>query len=128
MGDVVANAYVAVVEDDLSLRRSLARLLRASGFEAISYDSAESFLTDDRKPSFDCILLDLQMDGASGFELNERLADQGSTTPVIYLTARPKGEALEEIGKAPFQAYLGKTDPGHVVLAAVRDAVEQNRK
>ena len=128
MGDLVANAYVAVVEDDLSLRRSLARLLRASGFEAITYASAESFLADKRKPRLDCILLDIQMDGASGHELNERLAAQGSTVPVIYLTARPQKEGVDEAGRAPFKAYLRKTDPGDVVLSAVRDATEQNRK
>jgi len=53
--------YVAVVDDDESLCRSFARLLRAAGFQQITYNSAESFLADTRRPQFGCLVLDIQL-------------------------------------------------------------------
>ena len=55
--------YVAVVDDDESLCRSVGRLLRAAGIEAVTYGSAEAFLEDAKRPQFDCLLLDVQLGG-----------------------------------------------------------------
>jgi FixJ family two-component response regulator len=55
------NVYVGVVDDDESLRRSLARLLRAAGMQPIAYASAEAFRADLKQPRFDCLVLDVQM-------------------------------------------------------------------
>lgn len=58
--------YVAVIDDDESLGRSLARLLRASGMQPITYVSAEAFLADTKQPRFDCLVLDVHLGGMSG--------------------------------------------------------------
>ncbi|MGH6609164.1 MAG: response regulator, partial [Burkholderiaceae bacterium] len=55
--------YVAVVDDDQSVCRSLARLLRAAGIQPITYGSAESFLADAKHPRFDCMVFDIQLGG-----------------------------------------------------------------
>ena len=77
MGNISRMTYVAIVEDDESLSRSLARLLRASGYHPVSYPSAESFLDDTKRPAFDCLVVDIQLEGMSGIELNEKLASVG---------------------------------------------------
>ena len=93
-----AKPYVAVVEDDESCRRSLARLLAASGYHPVGYHSAEAFLADSNRPTFQCLVVDIQLGGMSGVELKERLAASGSATPFIFLTAQ---EDAEELHQAP---------------------------
>jgi CheY-like chemotaxis protein len=120
------NMYVAVVDDDESLCRSLARLLRASGIRAVTYLSAEAFLDDTRRREFDCLVLDIQLGGISGIELNQRLAASDSTTPVIFLTAYDEPDVLELALRTPCAAYLRKTEPAEVVLGAIRQAVTRH--
>ena len=63
------NIYVAVVDDDESICRSFSRLLRAANFQPVTYASAEAFLADAQHPKFDCLVLDIQLEGMSGLEL-----------------------------------------------------------
>jgi PleD family two-component response regulator len=72
------NVYVGVVDDDESLRRSRARLLRAVGMRPVTYASAEDFRADLKKPHFDCLVLDLQLPGLSGLELRDQFAAEGT--------------------------------------------------
>ena len=69
--------YVAVVDDDESVCRSLGRLLRAAGFQPITYTSAESFLADKNRPQFGCLVLDIQLGAMSGIELAQKLVAEG---------------------------------------------------
>ena len=80
-----SHTYVAVVDDDPSVCRSVARLLRAAGMQPITYDSAEAFLADAKHPQFDTVVLDIQLGGMSGIELGRLLAK--ARVPVIYVTA-----------------------------------------
>lgn len=117
------NFYVAVIDDDESLCRSLSRLLRASGMQPVSYLSAEDFLADSKRPKFDCLVLDVQLGGMSGIELNQQLAASGSTTPVIYITAHDEPDVREQAFQTPCAAYLRKTEPAETVLGAVHQAI-----
>jgi len=114
------TTYVAIVDDDETICRSFARLLRAAGLQAVTYDSAESFLADRKRPQFGCLLLDIQLDGMSGLELAERLAGVEERTPIIFITAHDDPgvrSAAEALGCA---AYFRKTDSGKEVLEAIR--------
>jgi FixJ family two-component response regulator len=117
------QTYIAVVDDDESLCRSLSRLLRAAGLQPVSYASAEAFLADAKQPRFDCLVLDIQLDGISGIELYQRLKAVGSTIPVIYITAYDEPAARESALAAGCAGYFLKTDSGEVVLEAIRRAV-----
>ena len=125
MSNTLRN-YVAVIDDDESLCRSVGRLLRAAGMEAVMYDSAEAFLEDTKRPQFDCLLLDIQLGGMSGIELNQELAASGSTTPVIFITAHDEPEVRVKALQTPCVAYLRKTEPAEAVLAAIRKAIRPN--
>ena len=74
----------------------------------------------------DCILLDIQLGGMSGFELQTLLANSGSTIPVIFITAHDDPEIREQAKGTNCVAYLRKTDPGQAVLEAIRKAVHCN--
>jgi FixJ family two-component response regulator len=112
--------YVAVVDDDESLCRSFARLLRAASFHPITYDSAESFLADTRRPQFGCLVLDIQLGAMSGIELAQRLIAEGGHTPFIFVTAHSDPESRAEAEAAGCAAYFGKTDSGAEVIEAIR--------
>jgi FixJ family two-component response regulator len=114
---------IAIVDDDASLCQAMDRLLRAAGFQSLSYSSAEAFLQDGERGRLDCILLDIQLTGMSGFELQGMLAASGSTTPIIFITAYDDPETRDQALQTGCIAYLRKNDPGEMVLEAIRKAV-----
>ena len=117
--------YVALVDDDQSVRRSFARLLRAAGIQAITYSSAEAFLADKKRPHFDCVVLDVQLEGMSGIELGKIIATtQGHRAPVIYITAFDDPETRTQAEAAGCAAYFRKNDSGDDVLEAIRRLTE----
>ena len=83
---VTAAPIVHVVDDEPSMRRSLARLLGGAGYQVVPYTSAEEFLATAGPALTGCILLDLRLPGASGLELQAQLAGCGCLAPVIFLT------------------------------------------
>lgn len=112
--------YVAVVDDDESLCRSLGRLLRAAGIQPITYSSAEAFLADTKHPKFDCLIFDIQLGGMSGIELQRQLATEGGKTPIIFITAHDDPEARAEAEAGGCTAFFRKSDSGAEVLETIR--------
>ena len=121
-----SNIYIAVVDDDESICRSLSRLLRATGIQPITYHSAEAFLSDTKHPRFDCLVLDVQLGGMSGIELQRQLAAAGEKTPVIFITAHDSPETRETALAAGCAGYFRKTDSGTEVLKAIRRVATTN--
>jgi FixJ family two-component response regulator len=119
-----SRVCVAVVEDDESARRALSRVLRAQGMQLVSYDSAEAFLADTARPAFDCLLLDIELRGMSGIQLQQQLKAAGSSTPVIYITAHDEPAIREQAQALGCAAFLRKTSPCQVVVRAICDAVQ----
>jgi len=122
MGKLPPERSVAIIDDDESVCRSLARLLRASGIRSEYYSSAEAFLEDGRGDDFDCLILDLHLGGMSGIELQESLAKSGSPMPVIFITAHDEPDMRERAIRCGCVAYLSKSAPFSTVLAAVAAA------
>jgi len=118
--DNVTTTYVAVVDDDESVCRSFGRLLRAAGMQPITYNSAESFLSDKKHPQFSCLVLDIQLGGMSGIELAQRLTAVGTPTPIIFITAHDDPEARSAAEALGCAAYFQKTDSGKDVLETIR--------
>jgi FixJ family two-component response regulator len=114
--------YVAVVDDDESARRSFSRLLRAAGFQAVTYTSAEALLGDAKRPRFVCLLLDIQLEGMSGLELSRRLAGIGDQTPVIFITAVDDPQMKSDALSVGCAGFFKKTDSADLVLEAIRRA------
>ena len=118
--DNVTTTYVAVVDDDESVCRSFGRLLRAAGMQPITYNSAESFLSDKKHPQFSCLVLDIQLGGMSGIELAQRLTAVGTPTPIIFITAHDDPDARSAAETLGCAAYFRKTDSGNDVLDSIR--------
>jgi len=117
------NIYVAVVDDDESVCRSISRLLRAAHLQPITYNSAEAFLSDTKHPAFDCLVLDIQLGGMSGLELRDRLLGVKHATPVIFITAHDEPEVRAQAEASACAGFFRKTDSGDKVVAAIRRAV-----
>ena len=79
---------IAVIDDDQSFRVALVESLSSLGYGADGYASAEDYIGVVGGKSFDCVVTDIHMPGMSGLDLMKRLAAQGSTTPVVLITAR----------------------------------------
>src|SRR4051812_40281545 len=77
---------IHVVDDDDSVRRALMRLLRAAGFDAHGYASAEQFLRAIKEASGGCVILDMHMPGTGGLELQRLMAHEHSAIPIIFVS------------------------------------------
>ena len=117
---VPSRRYVAVIDDDASLCRSLARLLQHAGFQAITFESAEQFLADPLRAHFGCLLVDIQLDGMTGIEMHRRLLAEGDHTPVVYITAFDDPRAQTEATHLGSAGFFRKTDSGTEILETVR--------
>lgn len=117
-----ADACVAVVDDDAELLKSFARLLRAAGMRPVTYASAEALLADTMHPRFDCLVLDVQLPGMSGHELQEHLNALGWATPVVFITAFDDPRSRQRALAAGCAGYFAKSDAGREVLAAIHAA------
>lgn len=117
------DIHIAIVDDEDSLCRSMSRLLRAAGYQPAPFTSAEEFLEVASSRRFDCIVLDIQLNGMSGMDLHQKLLSAHILTPVIFITAQDSPEVREEALAASCAGFFRKTDPGDVVLAAIRQAV-----
>ena len=122
------NIYVAVVDDDESICRSFSRLLRAANFQPVTYASAEAFLADAKHPKFDCLVLDIQLEGMSGLELRKRLSVVKDSTPVVFITAHDDQDARAMAQEFGCAGFFKKTDSGADVLAAIRRATGLDRR
>jgi FixJ family two-component response regulator len=113
-----ARPVVAIVEDDVAMRRSLERLLSATGYETASFASAQEFLDSGVESRAQALVLDIHLDGMSGIELQRRLRAGGSTIPVVFITAYDQEETRAEAMAAGCVAYLCKAfDPERLQAA-----------
>ena len=118
---------VAIVEDETSNARAVARLLRASGMESVTFASAEEYLERADASEVDCVVLDIQLGGMSGFDLQSRLAVTHPGLPVIFLSAHEESETLAR-ARCAGCAFVRKTEPGKVLLETIRGAVARRSR
>jgi FixJ family two-component response regulator len=117
------TTYIAVIDDDESICRSMGRLLRAAHLQPVTYPSAEAFLRDTNRPAFACLVLDIQLNGMSGLDLRQRLAAVKDVTPVVFITAHDDPAVRAQAEASGCAGYLRKTNSGAEVLAAIRRAI-----
>lgn len=113
---------VVVIDDDEGVRRGLARLLRALGFEAETYDSADAFLGRSGADTDICLVLDIHLRRMSGLVLADWLDQQGRSIPIVFMSAQ-EGSLPEPRGSHKGTiAFLRKPFDESVLLEAVSRA------
>jgi FixJ family two-component response regulator len=121
--------FVAVVDDDESVSRAIKRLLRSAGLAADTFKTGDHFLDMfDSIPSYRpaCVVLDVQMPGLNGLEVQQRLA--GSSIPVVFITAHDEADVRKQALTAGAAAYLLKPFNDEVLIKAVRTAISLGHK
>ena len=116
---------IAVVDDDQSVREALENLISSVGFEVRFFASAENFLDSDTPAQTDCAILDVRLPGLSGLELQQRLAVDGQSIPVIVITAQAEDKTQEEAVAAGAIAFLKKPVTEEVLLTALDAALKR---
>lgn len=119
---------VFIVDDDASVRRSLERLLTASGFHVESFESAEHFLDRGSVDGPGCLLLDINMPGISGIELQKRLQDRGDTVPIVFLTGHGDIPTSVLAMKEGAQDFLTKPVDVEDLVPVIEDALARHRE
>lgn len=118
---------VGIVDDHPDFARALERLLRAAGYEPLTYPSGEAFLREFPHPPVDCLLLDIQLGNMTGLEVALQLANGNLRVPIIFMTAydsRAAREAAQTVGCA---AYLEKPFASQSLFEAIRQVTAGER-
>jgi FixJ family two-component response regulator len=113
------RAVIAIVDDEDSVRKAIVRVLRAAGFTARGYPSGEEFLDSWHFDRPDCLVLDLQMPGLSGTEVQRSLKTAGARFPIVIITAHDSPGLREECISAGAIEYLSKPLDFRTLVQAV---------
>ena len=117
---------VFVVDDDPSVRKALARILSTSGYDTVTHGSGDEFLASFDPDAPGCLVLDLEMPGLGGLELQHLLVERGATLPVLFLTGRGSIRASVCAMKDGAVDFLTKPVDAEALLSAVKIAIERD--
>ena len=119
---------VFVVDDDPSVRRGLARLLRSADYRVETFASAREFLEHADVDSVGCLVLDVRMPVVNGFELQRELLDTGSRLPIVFITGHGDIPMAVQAIKAGAVDFLSKPFDDDALLTAVAQAIARSRE
>ena len=114
---------VAIVDDDELIRDALHGLMKAAGFPALSFASAEEFLNSGEQKHTACLIADIRMPGMSGLELQSRLNKEHHRIPIIFITAQGDEKMRMQALRAGAVEFLTKPLDDEVLLDSVRAAL-----
>jgi FixJ family two-component response regulator len=115
---------VHVVEDDESTREATARLLRSAGYGVATYGNGQQFLAA-APTATGCMILDLQMPGLNGLDLQTVLRERGASLPIVFFSGQGRIPDSVQAMKSGAVDFLPKTVDGSVLLEAVARALER---
>jgi FixJ family two-component response regulator len=119
----MAKNLISVVDDDESVRRTTTLLIESFDFRAAAFDSADSFLRSSQLNDTACLIVDIQMPGMNGLQLQSHLAASGYKIPVIFITAYDNKESRRQALQAGAIAFLGKPFSDELLLQTIRAAL-----
>jgi RNA polymerase sigma factor (sigma-70 family) len=122
----VRSAVIYVVEDDPSFRKSMERLIRASGFKVIAFESANSFLSQPRLERPACLLLDVRLPDIDGLALQQKLIEKGSNLPIIFMTGHGSIPMSVQAMKKGAVDFLPKPFEAKDLRSAILKALERD--
>jgi len=124
--DTVATIFV--VDDDDSVRRGLARVLRANGLRVETFASADDYLAHTAYQGLGCIVLDLRMPGLTGLDLQARLVEAAPALPIVFLSGHGDVHSSVQAMKHGAVDFLTKPVDEEALLAAIREALSRHAR
>jgi FixJ family two-component response regulator len=122
-----AAATVFVVDDEETVRKALARLIRSAGMTARTFPTAEAFLAENHAVPASCLVLDVRLPGLNGLQLQEALNWKGYPLAIIFITGHGDVPTSVRAMKGGAVDFLQKPFAGHELLDAIRRAVGRTR-
>ena len=122
------NAFVFVVDDDTSVRESLRNLIRSAGLNVQTFSSAQEFLASPRPKAPSCLVLDVQLPGLSGLDLQQELAKGGIEIPIIFITGHGDIPMSVRAMKAGALEFLTKPVNDEDLLDAIQQAIARDHR
>jgi FixJ family two-component response regulator len=119
---------VFIIDDDASVRRSLSLFMAANNFNIESFGSSEEYLERDLYTGTGCLVLDVNLEGKSGFELQEEMAILNSHLPIIFITGRGSIPMSVQALKKGAVNFLEKPFADDELLQSIKEALEMSRK
>ena len=123
-----SDAIIAIVDDDASVREGLQSLIRSAGWRVETFVSAQDFLSRLGAEAPSCLILDLQLPGLSGLDLQTRMATVGLEIPIVFLTGHGDIPASVQAMKAGAVEFLTKPLDEQKLLQAIQEAIERDRR
>jgi len=121
------DATVFVVDDDESVREALGSLVRSAGLGVATYATAQDFLAGPRAEGPSCLVLDVQLPGLSGLDLQRRMADVNLEIPIIFITGHGDVPTSVRAMKAGAVEFLTKPFGDDDLLTAIQEAIKRDR-
>jgi FixJ family two-component response regulator len=121
-----SKAIVFVVDDDESVRKSLARLIRSAGLGVETFPSAQQFLASQRPDVPSCLVLDVRMPELSGLDLQKRLAEINVEIPIVFITAHGDIPTSVRAMKAGAVEFLTKPFSKQDLLNGIQQAIQRD--
>jgi len=122
------KALIYVVDDDPSVGRALERLMRSAGYEVRTFTSALGFLDDGMPEASACLVLDVNMPGLNGLELQEYLGEKGISLPIVFITGVGTVPDSVKAMKAGAIDFLQKPFNDEDLLSAISRAIGAGRR
>ena len=118
------SRVVTVVDDDENVRSAVQGLMKEAGFTALTFASAEEFLSSGEQQRTACLIADIRMPGMSGLELQSKLNAERFRFPIIFITAQGDEKMRMQALRAGAVEFLTKPFDDEVLLDTVRAALE----
>jgi FixJ family two-component response regulator len=118
-----STPVVVVVDDDVSVRESLELLIQNEGWQPALFESAQEFLTQLPTVVPSCLILDVNLPDLSGLDIQQRISDEKSSTPIIFITGYGDIPTSVKAMKAGAAEFLTKPLDDGILIEAVREAV-----
>jgi FixJ family two-component response regulator len=121
------DATVFIIDDDVSIRKALARVIRSAGYDSEYFPTAEDFLQREEYVGAGCIVVDLHLPGASGLDLQRDIEARECNLPMIFITGGGDATSSVLAMKRGAQDFLSKPVDEEQLLSAIATATEKSR-
>jgi FixJ family two-component response regulator len=116
-------AIISIVDDDESVRAAMSSLVRSVGYRAYEFASAEAFLASPRLQDTSCLIVDVQMPGMSGLDLQDALRAGDLSVPIIFITAFPADRIRKRAEAAGAEGFFSKPVDSQSIIHCLEAAL-----
>jgi len=118
------NSNIVIIEDDILVRQALGDCVESAGYEVEGFGSAEEFLASGATGTAACLIVDIQLPGITGLELQDKLAGAGNLLPIVFVSAQGTKANREKAMRQGASGFLSKPFRREDLLKILRKAIE----